>query len=77
MFALDEMAILRFSSLFLWRGCPPLNEDFFSFFFYTANYVVAIFYAIWEKMGKRQSFEMYFILTGKPLLTNQFYPNLR
>ncbi len=75
--SLDAVAILRLSSLFMWKGLPPINEDFFGSFFFWNNLVIGFLYAVWEKLGNRQSHEIYFVLTGELLRSNSYDPNFR
>ncbi len=66
--ALNEIAILRFLSLTIWKRIPPVDEDFFSHFFLILNFLIGFCFACWGFIGRYADHEMYWILTGLPLL---------
>ncbi len=75
--ALNEMAILRFLSIFVWKRLPPLDEDLFSSFFLTINYLISSCLAAWENLGDSEHHETYYILTGKVLMADSNEPMFR
>ncbi len=77
MLSLNEMAILKFLSIFTWKRLPPINEDFFGHFLRIMNHLVGFLFALFGRMGGSNDNEMYFILTGLPLLSNSNDPIFR
>ena len=74
---LDIMAILRLMSLFVWKRVPPLDDDFFSRFLFLSIYCVSILLAFLGRFGRTENNEMYYILTGKELISNANEPIFR
>ncbi len=77
MFCLNEMAILKFLSIFAWKRLPPINEEFFGLFLMMLNQSVGFLFALYGRMGGSNDTEMFYILSGLPLLTNSSDPIFR
>ncbi len=75
--AITAMTIIRFLSLFVWKRVPPLNDNFFSQYFISLNYLVSFVLAFGGRFGKIESSEMFYILAGKHLITNSQEPKFR
>ncbi len=63
-FTLDEMMVLRFLSVFLWKQSPPINDDFFGVFFQCLNYGLGFVLSFFSHIGGPPHGNMTFILTG-------------
>ncbi len=77
LFSLNEMAMLKLLSIFAWKRLPPINEEFFGLFLMMMNHSIALLFALYGRMGGSNDIEMYFILTGLPLLTISGEPIFR
>ena len=64
LFLLNEMIIVRFLSIFVWKRLPPINETFFLVFLVITNEVLAFVLSIWGVMGYNVEQDTNFILTG-------------
>ncbi len=73
----NEMAVIRFLSLFYWKIVPPISDDFFGVFLWCANFALGILTAIGGRLGSSKAGELYHILTGLPDMTSHHKPNFR
>ncbi len=76
-FAFSEIAILKFLSIFIWKRLPPINEEFLGLFFRIANHSVGLMFALFGRKGSSKNHELYYILTGLPLMSDQNEPMFR
>ncbi len=75
--AITVMTILRFLSIFIWKRVPPLDDDFFSHYLISLNYVVSFMLAFFGRFGRIETNEMYHILTDRYLIANSNEPTFR
>ncbi len=74
---LNEMAMLRLMSIFMWKRLPPISDNFFGRFLWTLNLALSFTSAVGARMGSSDDTEMYFILTGQPFLRTSHTPTFR
>ena len=51
LFTLNEMILLRYTSVFVWKKVPPLNENIFSLIFFVGNLLLAVILTVYGNMG--------------------------
>ena len=71
LFTLNEMIILRFMSIFVWKTIPPINENFFLAFLTMTNETLALLMAIFGVMGYNVEQDTNYILTGQRIAKNE------
>ncbi len=77
LFALNEIAVIRFMSIFWWKRLPPISDDFFGILLWLTNISLSFFFASAARLGYTEFQEMYLILTGLPDTTDTDFPNFR
>ncbi len=61
---LDEIILIRWLSVFIWKQLPPLNDDFFGLFFKCLNFGLSLMFVIMGLTGGTSQNNLLFLLTG-------------
>ncbi len=75
--ALDQMAFIRLFTLSFWKHMPPIDDDFFGRYLWLLNVILGFLTAIGGRLGSSGAKNMYFLLTGRPDLTDSGLPNFK
>ena len=61
---LNEIILVRWLSMFVWKRSPPINDDFFGTFIMLLNYTIAFVFGPMGLIGGTNYNNMTFLLTG-------------
>ncbi len=61
---LNEIILVRWLSMFVWKRSPPINDDFFGTFIMLLNYTIAFVFVSIGLIGGTTYNNMTFLLTG-------------
>ncbi len=61
---LNEIIILRFLTIVIWKQLPPINDDFFALFFFCLNYGLAFLFLSLGLLGGPPITNVTFLMTG-------------
>ncbi len=77
MLAFDEVLIIRFCSITVWKRLPPVDDNFFGLFLGLLNSGLGLAFAIWGRLGYRGEKTMFFFLTGRMDMSTKATPFFR
>ena len=64
LFTMNEMIILRYMFVFIWKRIAPLDENFFAFFIISSNVLMSILQSVYGNLGYNVEQGIQILLTG-------------